>query len=122
MLVRRRDDLVPLVEVEPCQHDVAAVRRGGGQRDALGRHAHEPRDGRAEDPAEGEDALEPRRAAAPLSEPAFLLRAHRLARAARERADGTRLQVREALQDGKASTCGRERLRAHRRDSDNPGI
>ncbi len=113
VLVRGGDDLVALVELEPREHDVAAVRRGSGQRDALGRHVHELRDCRAENLPQGEDALELRRAPAPFPQPAFLLHAHRLERVAGERADAPRLQVRVALEDGKARTCGSGRLRAH---------
>ena len=48
VLVRRRDHLVALAQIETRERDVAAVGRRGSQRDLVGRHADERGDLAAE--------------------------------------------------------------------------
>ena len=98
VLVGRRDDLVAFAELEPGEHDVAAVRRRRRQRDSLCAYTDELGDPRTKLLSISEDTLEPRQAAPSFAERPLFFGLHRRERRARERADAPGLQVREPLE------------------------
>ena len=102
-------------ELETGEDDVAAVRRRRRQRDVLGADADERGDVRPQLLAHLEEAREPREAAATLADAGLLLRAHRVDRPARERADAPGLEVGVALEHGELRAC---LLEGHAPDSD----
>ena len=102
MLVRRRHDLVARAEVEPGEHDVAAVGRRRRQRDVLDVDADERGDVAAELLAQRQECARtaralPRPSRSPRSSSARIASIV----SARERPDAAGLQVGEPLEHGK---------------------
>ena len=95
-----RDDLVLGPQAQPGQDDVAAVRRGRGQREVLGRHADRRGQTGAHPLPQLEHRVDVRQSAAPQLEVGELLGRHRLDRRAGQRAHRAGVQVRDLVEDG----------------------
>ena len=113
VLVGRRDDLVAGPELEPAEHDRAALRRRARQRHLVGLGADEGRERAAELVAQLHRLLEVRQAAAALGEIALDPRRQRVGDRPRERAERPGVEVCDPLEHGEERACLLER---HARD------
>ena len=115
MLVRRRDHLVGRAEVEPLEHEVAAVGRRRRQRDLLRLDRDEPGEPGPELGAQVHDPLDVRASRPAVDEVAILLGVHGVEGRSRERAAAPGLEVRQPVEHGELGACLFE---GHARDSD----
>ena len=100
VLLVGRDDLVVGAETEPRRDDLAAARRGLGERDELGGSAEDGGDALADALPRLEDALDVRLAAPALREVALEPGPDRVAGRPRERAARAGVEIRVAVEDG----------------------
>ena len=114
VLVRGRDHLVAGAETQPREDDVAAVRRGRGQRDLVRLRADEVGKLGAQLGSKGEDALDVLDPHPALAQVPPLLGAHRLGRPASKRPRASRLQIGDLLEHRKLGAC---LLEGHARES-----
>ena len=105
VLVGGGDQLVFRAELQPCQHDVAAVGGRGRERHVLGADADEAGDLSSQLLALLEEAHEAGVASAALLDADLLLRGHGVDRPARERADAAGLEVGEPLENRELRAC-----------------
>ena len=99
MLLTSHDDLVVRPEIEPGEHDVAAVRRRPRQRDVLRLDTHECGESRAYVGSQLEVAVEIRLPHPALLEVGVQLLLHGLECRPGERAERTGVEVGDALED-----------------------